>query len=471
MADGHPLFASERGLVEAPAGCGKTQLIAEAVGAGSRPQLVLTHTHSGVQALRRRVKTLGVAPRGGAIETITAFALRYARAYPGISGIEHSDPTTSDQFAMIFPAATRVFRSRVGREVLQATYAGLIVDEYQDCTQAQHEAVLALADVLPCRVLGDPLQAIFDFETDPVDWSRHVLSSFETIPYNPLGHRWKNAGALQLEVWLQEARTRLLSGQELDLSHPGVNWCKAPDDIFKAQRRACNQVGRSNECVIAIAPHRNASHYMARRLGGAFVSLEPIEALDVRQLAQTLDETVGRDRAAALLAFAASCVTKVGTETKGFANALARDDSFARVKKHVHLGSFLEAFANSSDPAAGILALQELQKLGRVYRRDRYDIMHRALCAVQRSACPTIAEGVLRVRFMDSRLGRREYQRVVSYTLLVKGLEFDRAIVLDPSSMTREHLYVALTRGARSLTVVSRDRFVQPAVRKPRARR
>ena len=38
----------DRGLVVAPAGCGKTHLIAEAVGHAKGKQLVLTHTHAGV---------------------------------------------------------------------------------------------------------------------------------------------------------------------------------------------------------------------------------------------------------------------------------------------------------------------------------------------------------------------------------------------------------------------------------------
>lgn len=45
--------------------------------------------------------------------------------------------------------------------MLKATYAGVVVDEYQDCIQAQHEIILAMSRHLPIRVLGDPMQGIF----------------------------------------------------------------------------------------------------------------------------------------------------------------------------------------------------------------------------------------------------------------------------------------------------------------------
>lgn len=51
------LLDIERGLVIAPAGCGKTQLIANALRDHDfdKPILVLTHTNSGVAALRGRL--------------------------------------------------------------------------------------------------------------------------------------------------------------------------------------------------------------------------------------------------------------------------------------------------------------------------------------------------------------------------------------------------------------------------------
>lgn len=46
-------------------------------------------------------------------------------------------------------------------------------------------------------------------------------------------------------------------------------------------------------------------------------------------------------------------------------------------------------------------------------------------------------------------------RRAVGSTLLLKGLEADVAIILEPEVMSAQHLYVALTRGAKAVVVCS----------------
>jgi hypothetical protein len=52
--------------------------------------------------------------------------------------------------------------------------------------------------------------------------------------------------------------------------------------------------------------------------------------------------------------------------------------------------------------------------------------------------------------------------KLIGTTLLVKGLEFDHAIVLDADSLSRKELYVAITRGANSLTIISSSAVLNP---------
>lgn len=51
---------AQRAVVVAPPGCGKTELIARAVGCcpSDSKQLVLTHTHAGVDAIRASTTAL-----------------------------------------------------------------------------------------------------------------------------------------------------------------------------------------------------------------------------------------------------------------------------------------------------------------------------------------------------------------------------------------------------------------------------
>ena len=50
------------------------------------------------------------------------------------------------------------------------------------------------------------------------------------------------------------------------------------------------------------------------------------------------------------------------------------------------------------------------------------------------------------------------HQKLIGTTLLVKGLEYDHAVILDADSLGTKDLYVAMTRGAKSLTIICSGR-------------
>jgi hypothetical protein len=79
--------------------------------------------------------------------------------------------------------------------ILAASYARLIVDEYQDCSVRQHSLVSWAAQVLPTCVLGDPMQAIFGFGSDPLASWDEVCAYFPLAGELSTPWRWINAGA------------------------------------------------------------------------------------------------------------------------------------------------------------------------------------------------------------------------------------------------------------------------------------
>src|SRR5664279_4223233 len=66
------ILTIDRGTVTAPAGCGKTHLIAETLTrhTGTKRVLVLTHTNAGVAALRGRLDHAGVPSKAYRLSTI-----------------------------------------------------------------------------------------------------------------------------------------------------------------------------------------------------------------------------------------------------------------------------------------------------------------------------------------------------------------------------------------------------------------
>lgn len=52
------------------------------------------------------------------------------------------------------------------------------------------------------------------------------------------------------------------------------------------------------------------------------------------------------------------------------------------------------------------------------------------------------------------------HKKLIGTTLLVKGLEYDHAVILDADSLDAKNLYVAITRGSKSLTIIGARRYL-----------
>src|SRR5262249_31790684 len=76
-------------------------------------------------------------------------------------------------------AAARLLKAGHVNDVVAASFARLIVDEYQDCSVRQHALVGFASNALPTSVLGDPMQAIFGFGQDNLaKWDETVCQHF-----------------------------------------------------------------------------------------------------------------------------------------------------------------------------------------------------------------------------------------------------------------------------------------------------
>jgi hypothetical protein len=75
---------------------------------------------------------------------------------------------------------------------------------------------------------------------------------------------------------------------------------------------------------------------------------------------------------------------------------------------------------------------------------------------------PSPYDAAVRVREQSRLVGRPLAKRTVGSTLLLKGLEADVAVILNPELMDGQHLYVAMTRGARMLVICSDTAVLRP---------
>jgi DNA helicase-2/ATP-dependent DNA helicase PcrA len=465
------LFAIARGSVTAPAGCGKTQLIAETLAAHTEgpPVLVLTHTNAGVAALRARLNRARIPSTAYRLSTVDGFAMRLIKKFPERSG---HDPRilelrrAATDYPAIREAAKHLLSAGHLAQALGATYARLLVDEYQDCSLTQHAIVLGLAQTLPTCVLGDPMQAIFGFRGNQlVHWANDVQGQFPPAGELVTPWRWRLVGTERLGQWLLDARQQLQAGQCVDLrtAPPEVQWVQlAPatevqQRLVAARARAPNPQG--TVLIIGDAINVRGRLQLTSQTPGAMA----VEAVDLRELvdfARRFDLT-GDDPLEQLTEFATNVMTGVGapalrTRVQTLRTGRARTPATT---------AEAEAVAFVGEPtmerALRVLGAFADQPGSRVYRPE---VLHCCRRAMQSAAQGTMefVEAAIHAREQNRHLSRPVPQRAVGSTLLLKGLEADVAVVLHPELMTAQNLYVALTRGARQLVICSQSAMLMP---------
>ena len=463
------------GSVVAAAGCGKTELIARAAAAGDGRRLILTHTHAGVDVLRRRLRDHGVSSSRYLIDTIAGWSLRYASAYRRRSGLALGDPRTDSDWTAVYAAAARLIRSGAVKRVLCASYSGLFVDEYQDCGASQHAVVVALSENLPTCLFGDPMQAIFDFKGQaPVDWDRDVFPRFAKLCTLSRPHRWIKHDNHGMATWLKRVRTDLERGAPVDLGNlpDKVQWMPLPDDIGQRHQKivgAClTAMGRPGDLVVIADPanlegRAKIASKLARQ---GFSNIEPVDCKTAYALVRRLGHVAGSDRLGPALDIIEKCMA--GAERAAFDHAVAsrkRGGSLGTAKFGDHLIGLGVALSDGGADAA-VLALIDAfvaRPTSLVYRREMLWAIRTALKMKIADDCADLEEGLWRAQNQARHAGRPVPHRAVGSTLLVKGLEFANAVVIHSDSMSGKDWYVALTRATHTLTVLSPLRRFQPA--------
>lgn len=466
---------SRRGYVVAAAGCGKTEEIAKATALGSAKRLILTHTHAGVDALTSRLERLRVPSKLYRIHTIAGWCLQFAASFPQRSGLTCQVPRSALAWENVYESATRLLASGALNRILPVSYCGVFIDEYQDCTTTQHRVALGLAGHLPVCIFGDPLQAIFDFKGQrPVNWDSEVYPAFSKVATLNEPWRWKLATNLELAEWLSSIRQKLEAGEaQIDLrDRPHcVRWGRLPTTgtsrihaIYSTCTGAIPSADGETLVVIADAANLNSRTRLARTLAHrGFSNIEAVACPTLREAGADLESNDGIARVRAVAEFAQQCMTQ--TSAKDFVKAVearkaGRTWGATAFGRLVDLGL---AVAAEEEPRSMLQLLDGFRERSgaKVYRRERLAAMRSALRFVCEHPTVAVAEAIAEVQTRSSHMGKLIPSRAIGSTLLVKGLEFDHAVVVKAGKMTRRDWYVALTRASRSLHILSEDEVMQ----------
>lgn len=456
------LHESAKGLVIAPAGFGKTHLIAEAViNYGKNRQLILTHTHAGVDSIRSKIRRLSPSTKNIPVETIDGFVLRYVASYPETSGWKGSfDDVAWDD---IRKCGIELFKKNFVKQVIKNSYDGLYVDEYQDCSQEQHAIVKELLSILPVRVLGDHLQGIFNFgKNSIVNWDQDVRGSFDIVGELDTPWRWNNAGNAELGNWLSTVRQRITGNQSIALNNlpvcVSIVNATVQNDIIRECHTILSRVQDGESIVIiGIANQAGSTHNIASKLRGRCGVVEPLESKDLKKIIAGLMDKCAYAKAVGLLKMAGMCFSGISETVLKQEFESLKKKQLPRRRKPIPITVSLKSFIEKDDlkSMADMVECFKSFPNSHLYRKELYYEILKILKESVRSGIP-LNDALVKVRENTRRLGRRMPKKAIARTVLIKGLEFDHAVILNADSFDQKNLYVALTRATKTVTIFAR---------------
>jgi superfamily I DNA/RNA helicase len=456
----------------APAGYGKTHTIAECLNYTEGKQLILTHTHAGVASIKEKIKKNNIPSNKYKVETISSYAQKYVFAF--YRGDLPKQENSNEYFSFIIDKATELLKIKLIANVVRVSYTGLFVDEYQDCTKRQHKLILALSDILPTHILGDPLQGIFGFNDDPLvniedkeEMGEFIFNKYElSIPW-----RWKNYND-KLGIALKDIRTKLIKNEAIILSDysNSINTIISNEvDIYDNEKEYRKTLWKlaNYKSVLLIHPEEDKFYAridIAKRFNNCFTVAEAIDEKSYYQISKKLDKIKINN----LNTLFNKILPKMFYSTdlnnwfndKGIINKRKEEDKIV-IRPVKDLLDLLKKDFNYFTISR---ILREVKKISSItcFRKELLNTLCEALISAEKNKI-SIYESMKNIRNNLRWKGRKIEGKYIGTTLLTKGLEFDIVAILDAHKIkSKKSFYVAITRACRKLIIFTESMELNP---------
>lgn len=478
----------QRALLIAPAGHGKTTTIADCLlqCPDGKCQLVLTHTHAGIASLRKKFSTKNVPTSRYELETITGFAQRYVLSFIGNSVLPDEDDC--HYFDQTVSICKDLLRSRLVQSVITNTYGGIFVDEYQDCTITQHEMIMLLANELPLRILGDPLQGIFCFDRQQlVDFNRD-LSFFKQYNFLETPWRWQKTNP-SLGTAIFNMRQQLLNGEDVTLCAKTnaqifvEQYSKSHgeyDSEYNSWLRGVISKYDSDSLLIICPSYRDVTKYGHEHLRGGlndrislkstfdfsnkFSILDAIDGSEYYSVAKAIDKYIAQvlakrnikslDRLVDILD---SLYINKTSVSKWINKNHIICKKAQNEEKGKELGRLFQVFETQPNIETLFQVIDYVMMLPKVkchHKEVFYAI--KSCVSIVRNNELSVFEAMKVYKSRIRHMGRVIKGRSIGTTLLTKGLEFDTVIVMDAHKFSDvKNFYVAISRACRQLIFIT----------------
>lgn len=451
------LFNLQSRSIVAPAGYGKTELLAKAA-AYYPSSLILTHTHAGVHAITARIKRLGIPKERVTVDTIASWAGRYAHAFPKLANHPPQNPRTGAEWNQLYQGALNVLSNPVAQRIVQASYDRIYIDEYQDCEGFQHAIANTLACIVPTIIFGDPMQGIFEFVESRISLGGSVVQSFPVAYELDQPHRWNTCNP-ELGLWISQVRHKLMTGEPIDLRQGPISYRQAANafDMSVFIEGNDERVGST----AAIHCRRGICDNLAKATKGFFQAIEEMAGARLIQFGQHWDT-------------AQNASQRVGVLNALLDDAMSRNVPRAQLPDNLHeFNARRQAAWNqfgitgSAENAGEVLTLEKAHPFSRTHRGELLNDARRALVEVAFGRSESLTLACQQARRRLSHTGLSPVKRVISTPLLLKGLEFDHVIIPDAGHFLNERyasaklFYVAISRARHALAISSANPVLQ----------
>lgn len=452
-----------KSMLIAPAGYGKTYTIASCLNYIEEHKLgkhlILTHTHAGIISIKEKLNKLKVSTSFYSVETITSFAQKFVVSF--YSGIIPNQEDSEEYYSFIIERAKEIVKVKPITEIIKASYNGLFVDEYQDCTLDQHALILEISNLLKTHILGDPLQGIFSFAGTLVNLENNIdMGDFfqhQQILEEPW--RWKNGNNEELGKQLGNIRIELINNKQINFS----NFSEIETIITD------NYLYNSNKIYEIIKTHKSVLFIdsLSINIKSRIIFLQHfsniptlIESIDDENfylLAKKIDEI----SAITIIHILKEILTKISNESfvkKWFNDKdLIKKQSVEDQDASKVLSISINNFKLTSSKYEIKTIIQEFFKLpdakSKCYRKDLFNSLVSTIEDAEINKT-SVYEAMVKRRNNIRRIGRKVYGKCIGTTLLTKGLEFETVVVLNAHKFNDlKNLYVALTRASKNLIV------------------
>lgn len=439
---------ARKAILIAPAGHGKTFAIAQCIKLcnDAECQLVLTHTHAGVASITKKLQAERINKNKYLVETIDSFIRKYVCSYTNLSD---KNVDQHDFFDILLDNAEAVLNNSFILDIVAKSYHGIFVDEYQDCSLAQHKIIESISTRLPVHSFGDALQGIFDFNEDSIDFKTD-LTDYREFNFLKTPWRWKkNKICKALGDKILEFRTILESSDpviSLETDENASLFVDKSDNFINYH----NKLNDDNVLIIypryidANGKHRGGikerAFFRAKNQLFQYNLLESFDDKAFYSISKDIDNILNEEL--------------VNQEESK--NLVLEDlkNNFNQLQKSFQISC--KKFMNKNLIKSSLQDFYDKMNSEKYYLRP--DLM-KSFCKIfQEENIESVCQAMINLKNIERRIGRNIKAKSIGTTLLTKGLEFDTVIVYDVDKFTcPKNFYVAVSRACKKLILFYKE--------------